>query len=110
MRTPELTDRAWVASGALSCHDGVLELVDRRLRYVTRTGTLVFDVNVDEAEIDFPRLAAGCGLTVSEAGRMHRVWFANPYLEGGGAGHARKIARLWRERLKPRSDRPGNEA
>jgi hypothetical protein len=105
VQTPELSDRAWLASGALSCHEGVLELVDRRLRYVTRAGTLVFDVDVDEAAVDFPWLAAGCGLTVSERQRVYQVWFANPYLQGGGAGHARRIARLWRERLKPESDR-----
>jgi hypothetical protein len=96
---PYVENRAWLAASAFTCHEGVLELAEGRIRFVTNTGASIFDVSLDEARVEFPRIALGCGLTVASAEHTYRLWFSNPYLEGG-TGQGRVIARHWRRVIR----------
>jgi hypothetical protein len=92
-----LCSRAWLARGIWDCDQGLLELSNRRLRFVTESGEVRLDVDLTQCSVRLPR-ASRTGLTVKTPSSVYRFWFSNPYLGLGaftGAGPTRAIAREW---------------
>jgi hypothetical protein len=91
-----------LARGFWDCDQGLLELSNRRLRFVTKSGEVRLDVNVAECSTAFQTGASRSGLKVETASEVYRFWFSNPYLGLGaltGLGSARAIGGEWVDAL-----------
>ncbi len=98
-----LRSRAWLACGIWDCDQGLLELSNRRLRFVTESGEVRLDVDLTQCSVRLRR-PARTGLTVKTPSSIYRFWFSNPYLGLGaftGAGPARATVREWLNAVSP---------
>jgi hypothetical protein len=95
-----LCSRAWLARGFWDCDQGLLELSNRRLRFVTKSGEVRLDVDVAECSTAFETGTSRTGLRVETASEIYRFWFSNPYLGLGAlTGSARATGGEWVDAL-----------
>jgi len=100
-KSPRLRTRAWLTRGFWNCDQGLLELSNRRLRFVTDSGEVRLDVDVRECSTAIST-GSRTGLSVETTSDTCRFWFSNPYLGLGvspGRRAAHATSREWLEAL-----------